>query len=198
MGWKDISCYGSPNVSTPNIDRLAAEGVSFDRAFDVTSTCSSSRATYITGQYPHTNGVLGLTHRNQDFVLPAGYETLPALLQRAGYFTAIEGKWDVAFWAPVVDYGYDELLTPVPTTVVIKNASDHPWAETLLADPSYAWIGEPRIQHELYDLQADPNERTNLADAANHQNMRADLAAHLDGHTEATSDPFLGRSFEQE
>jgi hypothetical protein len=51
LGWKDLSSYGL-HIATPNIDRLVSEGVAFDRAFDVVSSCSSSRATFITGQYP--------------------------------------------------------------------------------------------------------------------------------------------------
>lgn len=60
VGWKDLSSYGNPNLRTPHIDRLAAEGVRFERAFVAAPSCSSSRAAMMTGQYPHTNGVTGL------------------------------------------------------------------------------------------------------------------------------------------
>ena len=60
LGWRDIGAYGLAGIETPNLDRLVNEGVSFTRAFDVVSSCSSSRATLVTGQYPHTHGVTGL------------------------------------------------------------------------------------------------------------------------------------------
>ncbi len=120
LGWRDLSVYGDENVHTPHLDRLAGEGVRFDRAFDVASSCSSSRAAFITGQYPHTNGVIGLTHVHTDFQLAYGHTTLPGLLYEAGYLTALEGKWHVATFQPVSDYGYAAFLnrTPLPTFVI--------------------------------------------------------------------------------
>lgn len=122
LGWKDVSSYGNQDVATPAIDRLASEGTSFARMFDAASTCSSSRASFVTGQYPHTHGVLGLTHRNPEFALPAGTPILPSWLRDAGYRTAIEGKWDLANHAPPGGYGYDEILNVVPVTTVISGA----------------------------------------------------------------------------
>lgn len=111
LGWKDLSFYGNPNLHTPNLDRLARAGVSFRRAFDVTSTCSSSRATYATGQYPHTHGVVGLVHRLPELSLAEGTPTLASHLRSAGYRTAIEGKWHVAFPALPDRFGYEVLTT---------------------------------------------------------------------------------------
>lgn len=114
LGWRDLSSYGLTDVRTPGIDRLADEGVAFERAFDVSSSCSSSRASFITGQYPHTHGVLGLTHAHPEFSLPAGRRTLPRVLYDAGWSTALHGKWHVAPFDPVEDHGYAELLNDVP------------------------------------------------------------------------------------
>lgn len=111
LGWYDLSSYGNPNISTPNIDRLKAGGVSFTRAFDVTSTCSSSRASYATGQYPHTHGVTGLVHRLPELSLPAGTLTLASELKAAGMRTAIHGKWHLAAEELPGEYGYTEVMT---------------------------------------------------------------------------------------
>jgi N-sulfoglucosamine sulfohydrolase len=115
LGWKDLSSSGNPNVATPNLDRLAAGGVSFTHAFDVTSTCSSSRTTYATGQYPHTHGVVGLVHRIPELSLPEGTPTLASHLRDAGFLTAIEGKWHLAFPQTPEGYGYTEVMTTLLT-----------------------------------------------------------------------------------
>jgi len=110
LGWHDLSAYGNDDIVTPHIDRLADEGVRFDNAFVVASSCSPSRASLITGQYPHTHGVVGLTHHYPDMQLSEGYPTLPAMLAEAGYHTALEGKWHVAPFHLPEAYGYAEHL----------------------------------------------------------------------------------------
>jgi arylsulfatase A-like enzyme len=115
LGWKDLASYGNPNIRTPNLDRLVAGGVSFRRAFDATSTCSSSRTTWATGQYPHTHGVTGLVHRMPELSLPKGTPTLASRLRDAGFHTAIEGKWHCAFPETPDAYGYREVMTTLLT-----------------------------------------------------------------------------------
>jgi arylsulfatase A-like enzyme len=83
-----VSAYGSVINRTPNIDRLAREGMLFRNAFVTNSICAPSRATVLTGQYGHLNGVP--TNRDS---LHATAVTFPGLLRRAGYQTAIVGKW---------------------------------------------------------------------------------------------------------
>ncbi len=77
-----------PLNPTPTLDKLAAEGITFDNAFCVNSICTPSRACIITGQYPHVNGVFDLGGR----VKPEN-QTLPILFRQAGYQTAMIGKW---------------------------------------------------------------------------------------------------------
>ena len=83
-----VSAYGSAINETPNIDRLAEEGMLFENAFVTNSICAPSRATILTGQYGHLNGV----PTNYD-TLHATTLTFPKLLQAAGYQTALIGKW---------------------------------------------------------------------------------------------------------
>ena len=115
LGWRDLSSLGNPNLSTPHLDRLRSGGVSFTRAFDVTSTCASSRTTYATGQYPHTHGVVGLVHRLPELSLPENVDTLAKVLRAAGYLTAIEGKFHLAFPQTPEPYGYDDVMTTLIT-----------------------------------------------------------------------------------
>lgn len=90
LRWDDIAVAGHPFVETPNIDRLAAEGTRFLNAFSATPLCSPSRASILTGQYVHTNGIVDNTardstsHQLQTFAIP---------LAAAGYQTAFIGKW---------------------------------------------------------------------------------------------------------
>jgi arylsulfatase A-like enzyme len=110
LGWKDVGAFGLTTVLTPALDRLVAEGVAFDHAFDVTSSCSSSRATLATGQYPHTHGVTGLVHRNPDLSLPSTTPHLARAFQAAGFVTALQGKWHLSSVEEVEDFGYDTYL----------------------------------------------------------------------------------------
>ncbi len=88
-----LSCYGDPYVETPNLDKLAAEGVRFERAFVATASCSESRSAILTGLYPHQNGQIGLaTHK---FSMYRSWPSIPSLLKREGYRTGIIGKLHV-------------------------------------------------------------------------------------------------------
>ena len=83
-----ISAYGSDIVKTPNIDRLANEGVIFHNAFVTNSICAPSRAVLLTGKHSHTNGQFTNAQRFNGEQL-----TFPKVLQQAGYRTAMIGKW---------------------------------------------------------------------------------------------------------
>lgn len=86
--YQAISAYGSNRNKTPHIDRLAKEGMRFDRAFVTNSICGPSRATILTGKYNHLNG---FTTNEKTF--NGKQQTVSKLLQQAGYTTAMIGKW---------------------------------------------------------------------------------------------------------
>lgn len=88
MAWDDCGAYGHPTIRTPNLDRLAAEGLRFDRAFLTCSSCSPSRASLIAGRYPHNTDAEEL-----HWPLPAEQVTFVETLREAGYWTAAAGKW---------------------------------------------------------------------------------------------------------
>ncbi len=94
-----ISCYGSKINKTPNIDRLAKEGMRFDNCFCTNSICVPSRATILTGKYSHKNGCLTLSNRFDNT-----QQTFPKLLQKAGYYTGIIGKWHLKTEPTGFDY----------------------------------------------------------------------------------------------
>lgn len=83
----DIGCYGNPAVRTPNMDKLAGQGIRFDNAYVTTSSCSPSRNSILTGRYPHNTGAAEL-----HTPLPAQQIPFPLLLKQAGYYTVQAGK----------------------------------------------------------------------------------------------------------
>ena len=88
MRWDEMKVAGHPFIDTPNMDRLARDGARFLNAFACTPLCSPSRATFLTGQYPHTNGIIDNTARPSHDL-----RVFPVELQRAGYRTGFFGKW---------------------------------------------------------------------------------------------------------
>ena len=88
LGGDDCGAFGNPKVGTPNLDRLAREGMRFDRAFVTASSCSPSRSSLITGRYPHNTGAEEL-----HWPLPPEQFTFVEKLKASGYWTAAAGKW---------------------------------------------------------------------------------------------------------
>ena len=101
-----LGCYGSKHVKTPNIDRLAAEGVLFQNAFCTTSLCSPSRASILSGLYAHTHGVT-----NNFTEYPATMDSFPQVLQKTGYATAYIGKYHMGEDNDEPRPGYDWFVT---------------------------------------------------------------------------------------
>lgn len=90
LRWDELGCTGHPFIRTPNIDRIAREGVIFRNAFMTTPLCSPSRASFLTGQYAHKHGITDNVDRSAASHLLV---TFPALLHQSGYETAFIGKW---------------------------------------------------------------------------------------------------------
>lgn len=94
-----ISCYGSRINQTPNLDRLAAEGMRFDNCFCTNGICAPSRASILTGKYNHLNGML-----DNKLEFDGSQPTLPKLLKPVGYRTAMIGKWHLKSEPTGFDY----------------------------------------------------------------------------------------------
>lgn len=105
-----LSCYGSRLMSTPNIDRIAKEGMRFDNSFVTNALCAPGRATLLTGKYDHLNGMVTNPRPPKPGVdtnttFDASQETLPKILRRHGYQTGLVGKWHLP--ANPGDAGFD-------------------------------------------------------------------------------------------
>jgi arylsulfatase A-like enzyme len=90
-----LGCYPDNSAQTPNLDRLAGEGVVFDNYFAAAPTCSPSRGAMLTGVYPHRNGLIGLANSGH-MRIPPGTPTIGAILNDLGYETASFGIWHVS------------------------------------------------------------------------------------------------------
>ena len=106
LRWDTVGYAGHPNLETPNIDRIANEGVNFRNAFSTTSLCSPSRASLLSGLYAHRHGV---TNNFTEF--PSALDSFPKALQRAGYTTAYVGKYHMGENNDEPRPGFDYFVT---------------------------------------------------------------------------------------
>jgi arylsulfatase A-like enzyme len=104
---RHLGCYGA-DAATPNLNRLASQGVLFRRAFCASPSCSASRASLLTGLYPHNNGMIGLCHRG--FRLNDPRQHLSNLLRDAGYATQLIGVQHEVMPADLGGLGYDNVI----------------------------------------------------------------------------------------
>lgn len=130
-----IGCYGGRLAKlnpTPTIDKLAAEGMRFERVFCTNSICTPSRATILTGQYSQTNGVTDLNG-----VLPPERHYLPQEMKKAGYLTAMIGKWHLEAEPASFDYynvlpGQGKYFDPD-----LLARGDKPWPKNIVKHEGY-------------------------------------------------------------
>lgn len=148
----DLGCYGAKNVHTPNLDRLAAEGVRFTNVFATNPACAPSRSAFMLGMYQTTTDTHHMrSHRNDDFRLPAGVRPMTHRLQEAGYSTANiksiagraagTGKLDLNFVNEGPIYQTDD------------------WSELKSKQPFFAQINSHEVEYDIYDRQSEKKER---------------------------------------
>ena len=168
MAWDDCGAYGHPTIRTPNIDKLAAEGMRFTNAFLTASSCSPSRASIITGRYPHNTDAEQL-----HWPLPPEQRTFVEILKKAGYWTASAGKWhlgdavrdrfDVVHEADVSGF---QLPTgkagSAPVMIAREKSGCERWLSTLRSrpvdKPFFLWLAalDPHRDYER-DIIANPH-----------------------------------------
>ncbi len=116
LGYGDVSSYGATQLRTPNIDRLANEGLRFSDAHAPAATCTPSRYALLTGEYawrkPGTNVLPG----NAALVIDPGQTTLPSIFKRAGYATGVVGKWHLGL-GPKGGPDWNGAIKPSPNDV---------------------------------------------------------------------------------
>lgn len=137
-----ISAYSNTFIQTPNIDRLAREGVIFNNAFVGNSICGPARATLLTGQHSHKNGQLDNLLR-----FDSSRITMPKLLQQAGYQTALVGKWHLKSYPTGFDYwnilpGQGLYFEPRFIGMKGDTSTYKGYATDVITDEALAWLNK--------------------------------------------------------
>lgn len=130
LGWGDLSCYGRPDYQTPNLDRLAKQGMKFTHAYSAAPVCTPTRVGFHTGRYParlpvgleepiHERSAIG--DRVKTTGIPRSHPTVSSLIKAAGYDTALVGKWHLGYWPDFgpLHFGFDEFFG------IMSGAVDH-------------------------------------------------------------------------
>lgn len=112
QGWGDLSCFGSETIATPNLDRIADEGMRMTSFYVASSVCSPSRAALLTGRMPKRVGVPNVLFPNSTTGLPAKEITIAEMLKEKGYVNAIIGKWHLGHQAQFMpmNQGFDSFF----------------------------------------------------------------------------------------
>ena len=102
LGYGDIGAYGAKpkNVKTPNIDKLAKGGIKFTSGYSSASTCTPTRYSFLTGTYAFRKKNTGIAPPNAPAIIKPGTETIASVLKKAGYSTAVIGKWHLGLGGP--------------------------------------------------------------------------------------------------
>ena len=148
----DLACYGQKNVHTPNLDRLAKEGVRYTKVYATSPVCAPSRSALMTGWYATTTDMHHMrSHRTDGFRLPAGVRPITHLLQDAGYHTANithigerevgTGKLDLNFTQEGPVYAGKD------------------WGDLKKKQPFFAQINMPEAEYDIYDRKSAEKQR---------------------------------------
>jgi arylsulfatase A-like enzyme len=137
LGYADIGCFGAQGYKTPNIDRLATEGIRFTDFYAAQGVCSASRAALLTGCYPNRVGILGALGPGSKVGINEDEQTIAEVLKTRGYATAIYGKWhlgDDRRFLPT-RHGFDEYLgLPYSNDMWPHHPTNHSFPELPLID----------------------------------------------------------------
>ena len=115
LGYGDLSCYGGVGLKTPNIDALANAGVRFTNGYATSATCTPSRYALLTGVYPWRNKDVKILSGTAPLLIDTAQVTLPKMLKKQGYQTAVVGKWHLGLGTGVIDW--NKHISPGPNEV---------------------------------------------------------------------------------
>ncbi len=117
LGYGDLSCYGATEISTPHIDRLASQGLRFTSGYCSASTCTPTRYSFLTGNYAFRTKGTGIAPPNSPALIQPGTETVTTMLKKAGYRTAVIGKWHLGLGEKGKGPDWNGQLKPGPLEI---------------------------------------------------------------------------------
>ncbi len=173
MGYADVSCFGRRDYKTPNIDKLAGDGMKLTRAYANSAVCTATRVGLVTGRYQYRVevGLYEPLGNAAKVGLPPGHPTIASTLKQAGYGTALIGKWHVG---------------DVPQFGPTKYGYDHFWGFAHGALDYFTHrVGEPNSEPGLWDGEVKTEEHGYLTD------LIADKAVHHIRDYSGRKQPFL-------
>jgi arylsulfatase A-like enzyme len=168
LGYGDLSCYGHPTIHTPNLDRMAAEGMRFTDFYSAAEVCTPSRAALLTGRYAVRSGMAHdqfrvLRNRSMGR-LPHSEVTLAQVLKQRGYATTMIGKWHLGVWSndpagSPLKYGFDSYFG-LPHSNDMDATPVAPGGAPRRADQKPEWWNAPLYRNDK--LVAQPADQTQL------------------------------------
>ncbi len=168
LGYGDLGCYGHPSIRTPNLDRMAAEGIRFTDFYSAAEVCTPSRAALLTGRYPIRSGMCNdrfrVLRRNSLGGLPGQEITLAEALKAQGYATACIGKWHLGNFANAPAHhprrhGFD-FYFGLPHSNDMNPTPDAPKGAPARLDQRAEWWAAPLFRNE--EVVERPADQTTL------------------------------------
>lgn len=146
LGYGDVGCYGASDIRTPNLDRLAKEGMRFTDFYANGAVCSPTRIAFLTGRYQQRYGMdNALYYQEMGRGLPVDRETLPSILRSAGYATGLSGKWHLGydFERQPLQQGFDHFFG-------LLGGNHHYFQHMDRIGVHDLWLGNETIKREGY------------------------------------------------
>ncbi len=140
IGYGDLGCYGATKVQTPNIDRLASQGLRMTDAHSGASVCTPSRYSFLTGEYAFRKKGTGIASGVEGLLIETNRTTVPSLLKRVGYNTGIVGKWHLGLGTTPTNYNGE--IKPGPLEI----GFDYAWIMPATGDRvPCVWVENHRV-----------------------------------------------------
>ena len=164
LGYGDLGCFGHPTIRTPNLDRMASEGMRFTQFYSAAPVCTPSRAALMTGRLPIRTGMCSDKRRvlfpNSGGGIPADEITLAEALKRQGYATACIGKWHLGHLPQFLstNNGFDSYFG-IPYSNDMDRVNDAPKGRGIFWDPKIEYWACP-ILRDLKEIERPADQTT--------------------------------------